>query len=328
MPANLPPQYFEAERRYRLAKTDQEKIACLREMLSIMPKHKGTEKLQAELKTKISKLKKLVVQKKRTRAKRAKLYHIEREGAAQVVLLGLPNVGKSQLLASLTRATPEVAPYPFTTTKPAVGMMPYEDITIQMVDTPPLTDGKAEWWLIDIIRNADLLLLTLDLGEDPLAQLDKLMKNLGDSKVRLVSETTEEAPEGVASKKAILVGSKKDLDGATGRFQLLRDRYTEKLPLVSLSAAKDDGLEDLKREIYEVLNILRVYTKVPGKPPDLTEPVVLERGSTVTDAARAIHKDFAYNLTYARLWGSDKYKGQRVERNHVLRDGDVVEFHV
>jgi len=330
MPANLPPQYFEAEKRYRLAKADEEKIVCLRQMLAIMPKHKGTEKLQADIKTRISKLKKLMVEKKRAKAKRAQLYHVDREGVAQGVLLGPPNVGKSQLLASLTNATPEIAPYPFTTTKPGVGMMPYEDILIQLVDTPPIVDKDLEWWLLDIFRNTDLLLLVVDLGqEDVLSRLESAIHSLEAAKVKLVSEGVTVAPEvGEVSKRAMIVGNKNDLEGAEEGFKCLRELYAGKFPLESVSATERDGLEHLKVEIYKALDILRVYTKEPGKPPDLTEPVVLKRGSTLIDAARAIHKDFAIKLSYARLWGSNRYDGQRVERNHVLEDGDVVEFHI
>lgn len=330
MPANLPPQYFEVEKRYRLSKTDDEKIACLREMLAIMPKHKGTEKLQAELKTKISKLKKLVVLKKRARAKRAQLYRIDREGVAQVTLLGPPNVGKSQLLASLTHATPEVAPYPFTTTKPAVGMMPYRDIAIQLVDTPPIADKRIEWWLLDIVRNTDLLLLVADLSADDASeQLDSIVESLQSSKVRLGSdEHTAALHVGDVCKTALIVANKDDIDRTQARFQALREAYSTRFPVVSVSARARDRLNNLKEEIYKALDILRVYTKEPGKPPDMTEPVVLKRGSTVIEAARAIHKDFAHNLRYARLWDSNRYNGQRVERSHVVQDGDVVEFHI
>ncbi len=295
-----------------------------------MPKHKGTEKLQAELKTKISKLKKLVVQKKKSRAKRAQLYHIDREGVAQAVLIGPPNVGKSQLLASLTNATPEVAPYPFTTTKPAVGMMPYEDIMIQLVDTPPVADKGIEWWFLDIVRSTDLLILVADLGEDDvLAQLDAIVQSLESSKVRLISLEHAVIPQvGEVCKRTVVVGNKFDLEAARERFESLREAYSARFPVVSFSATGEDNLKGLKEQIYEALDILRVYTKTPGKPPDLSDPVVLKRGSTLTEAARAIHKDFANRLRYARLWGSDRYDGQRVERNHVLEDGDVVEFHL
>ncbi len=330
MPANLPPQYFEAEKRYRFAKTDEEKIRHIREMLSIMPKHKGTEKLQAELKTKISKLKKLIGQKKKARVKRAQLYHVDREGVAQVVLLGPPNAGKSQLLAGLTNATPEVAPYPFTTKKPAVGMMPYEDIMIQLVDTPPIADKGIEWWFLDIIRNADLLLLVADLSqEDVSEQLDAIIQNLEGSKVRLASDERLSALEaGEVCKKTVVVANKSDLEATGESLESLREAYSARFPVVSVSATAQDKLNGLKQEIYNALGILRVYTKTPGKPPDMAEPVVLKRGSTLIEAARAIHKDFANKLRYARLWGSDRYDGQRVERNHVLEDGDVVEFHI
>lgn len=325
MPANLPPQYYETERRYRLARTVEERIQILQEMLAIMPKHKGTEKLQAELKTKISKLRK-EEQKKRAQRRKAYGYHIETEGAAQVVLIGPPNSGKSQLLATLTNANPEVASYPFTTRKPSVGMMEFEDIKIQLIDTPPLSTEPLKWWMVEIIRNTDLLVGVLDLGKDDLSeQMQSILEKLEQSKVNVLEETGE---EGYLYKKLLIVANKNDIPEANERFNRLKKCYPEKFELLYVSAINLRGLEELKLLIFSALDIVRVYTKTPGKPPDMHDPLILKRGSTVMDAARSIHKDFSKQLKYARCWGGNHFQGQRVERHYSLQDKDIIEFHM
>jgi len=329
MPANLPPQYYEAERRYRLVKTNQERLAILKEMWAIMPKHKGTDKLQADLKAKISRLKR-EMQKKTRVGKSTYSHHIAREGAAQVVLLGPSNVGKSQILASLTDASPQVAPYPFTTRDTVVGMMKFENINIQLVDTPPITREYMEPWLSEIIREADLVLLTADLGRDSLLEdIEALVRKLEESKIKLVAREPEvKVTQEMRYKRAIIGANKRDLPNANKRLKTLKDVYSDKFPIYSLSAASRAGLDHLKEKIYKALNIIRVYTKSPGKGADRSEPIILKRGSRVMDAARAIHKDFANKLRYARMWGSGKFEGQKVQRNHPLEDGDILEFHI
>ncbi len=329
MPANLPPQYYEAEKRYRDARTNEERLAILKEMWAIMPKHKGTDKLQGDLKAKISELKK-EMQKPRTAGRRTHSHRVPRQGAAQVVLIGPPNVGKSQILSRLTKATPQVAPYPFTTQEPQVGMIEFEDIKIQLIDTPPIKDDFIQPWLPPIIRSADLVLLVVDLGSDEvLEEMDGVIRRLEESRIKLVSGE----PEGVglfgdAYKKTIILGNKSDLEGAGPNLEALKDLYADKFPIISISSKHSGNGIRLKKDIYQTLNIIRVYTKEPGKPADLKDPVVLKKGSIVLDAAKAIHKDFAHNLRYVRMWGSSKFDGQQVDRDHPLKDGDIVEFHL
>jgi len=329
MPANLPPQYFDAEKKYREARTTQEKIQALREMLAIIPKHKGTEKLQAELKSKIARLKE--EQKKRpTTARSEQKLFPRREGAARVSLVGPPNSGKSLLLSRLTRARPQVAPYPYSTFKPEVGMMEYEDIQIQLVDMPPITKERAEYWQLEIMRQSDLILLVLDLSSnDPFEDFTGIKSKLEESNISLIGKgERDDSILGPTNKRTLILANKADLQGTQETFLILKELLGNEFPLHTVSAEKCTGLEELKDLIFEELEIIRVYTKEPGKPPDMKDPLILKKGSTVLDAARGIHKDFEERLKYARLWGSAKFDGQRVERTYVLQDKDIVEFHI
>ncbi len=328
MPANLPPQYHEAEKIYRSAKTSEEKVEALEAMLAVMPKHKGTDHLRADLRRRMAKHQE-EAQRRPSLPKKGSAYNVRKEGAGQVVLVGLPNAGKSQLLATLTEAVTEVANYPFTTKVPMPGMMRFENIQIQLVDMPPLIDREAKPWLSHLLRNADILLVMVDLGEDPLMQMDVIMAELEGVKVKLIGmEVKDELLIGVAQKKALIVGSKNDLNNAGENYKILRLRYGGQLPVVSISAQRGTGLEEMKRIIYEMLDIIRVYTKSPGAKADLNEPVILKKGSTVEEAAGSVHKDFLRNLKYAQVWGSGKFDGQKVSRGHVLEEGDIVELHI
>jgi hypothetical protein len=326
MPANLPPQYYEAEKRYRVAKTAEEKIETLEEMLAIMPKHKGTDKLRAELRTKIAKFEEESRHKLAT-SRRGSSYHIKKEGAGQVVLVGLPNVGKSQLVSAITDATTLVADWPFTTQAPIPGMMRFENIQVQLVDMPPITDQNAQPWLSNLLRSADALLIVVDLADEPIGQVEIIIAELEKLKIKPIRIRGESTP-GMVQKKALILGNKNDLEGSGQNFTTLSSQFGREFPLISISARERSGLEELKRRIYEMLDIIRVYTKAPSSKSDLAEPIVLGKGSTIEDAASTIHKEFKHRLKYAQVWGSGKYSGQRVKRDHLLEDGDIIEFHV
>lgn len=326
MPANLPPQYFEAEKRFRLAKSPEEKIANLEEMLAIMPKHKGTDHLRAELRTRIAKLNQIAA--KKSGAHRASMA-IEKEGAAQLVVIGLPNVGKSQLVASITKASPTIAEYPFTTHSVTPGMMEFENIKIQLIDTPPLTPQSIEWWLRHMLIRADALLVVVDLNDAPLAQMKDITAQLNEMRIGLGKrETEDEADIILYQKKGLIIGNKLNLEHAGQNYIALQNKYQGQLPVIAISAKEGTNLAELKHAIYQMLNIIRVYTKVPGQKPDFTDPIVLEQGSTLEDAATAVHKDFARKLKYARIWGSGKHDGIMAKRDHILHDGDVIELHL
>jgi len=325
MPANLPPQYHEAEENYRLAKTIPEKVAALEEMLAIMPKHKGTDHLRAKLRARIAQL--TEASGKRLATKRTSTV-IPREGAAQVAVIGLPNSGKSQLVSTITNASPAVAEYPFTTHSATPGMMEFENIKIQLIDTPPLAPQSIDFWLPPLLRRADGLLIMVDLGA-PEEQMEAIVKQLESMRIIIDEGGAKDDSEFIIwHKKVLIVGNKLDLDNAKENYTALKKKYGERFPLIAISAREGMGLEELRLKLYQFLDIIRVYTKAPGKKPVFTDPIVLRRGSTLEDAAAEVHKDFRERLKYARLWGSGKHDGIMVKRDHVMQDGDIIELHL
>ena len=326
MPANLPPQYFEAERRYRAAKSTAQKITHLEELLSTIPKHKGTDKIRADFRRRLSKLK-AAAQVRKGVGRRESAFRIDREGAGQLVVVGPTNVGKSALVAALTNATPEVAGSPYTTWQPTPGMMPIENVQIQLIDTPPLSRDFVEPEFLDLIRRSDLILLVLDLQTDPIQQLEDTIALLQEHRIvprRLRDRYTEQ--RGLTFIPLLVLVNKNDDENSDEDFEIFRELLEDDWPLLPVSATTGRNLERLKRVVFDRLEIIRVYAKPPGKNPDLSAPFIVKKGSTVEDFAGKIHQDFLENLKTARVWGSAAYDGQMVGRDHVLADGDVVEL--
>jgi len=329
MPANLPPQYFAAEERWRRAATIEEQIAALREMLSIMPKHKGTDKLQADLKRRIAKLQQEAKTQRKKGGRKSELGYVPKEGAGQVAVIGPPNSGKSSLIHAITHAHPEVAAYPYTTQKPLAAMMPYEDIQIQLVDTPPVSEEFTPPWLTNLIRLADLALLVVDLGDRPVDQAQTVLDFMARTSTHLSGRGGHhDGQEPIVLVKTIIAGSKKERPGGDEALAELGRVFGEQFQIQAFSVQSGDGLGELRGSLFQALQILRVYTKEPGKKPDTEQPYVLKQGSTVLDLAETIHRDFASQLRYARIWGSVKYDGQNIQKDHVLQDGDIIELHL
>ena len=327
MPANLPPDYYAAERRFREASSIAEKIEILREMLAIMPKHKGTEHLQGDLRRKIAKLQSQA-QKKQVKSRFTGLDYVPREGAGQVALVGCPNSGKSSIVAGLTQARVEVTDYPFSTFKPVPGMMDFEDVQVQLVDLPPISRSYTVPWIFNLLRLVDLVLLVVDLSVDrPEEQVFEIYEVLEAYNILLRREGDKRPQGAVAVKPTLLVGTKMDAGGVEERRASLLATYGEDFPHVFVSVEQKMGLDVLRKAVFQGLHVIRIYTKIPGKKADAERPYVLSVGSTVADAASTIHKDLADTMTFARIWGSKKYDGQRVERDHVVQDGDIIEIH-
>ncbi len=325
MPANLTPEYLEAEKQFKSAKTAEEKIAALEHMLATIPRHKGTEKLQADLKRRLSKLR--AAGEKRPASRADVIHRVEREGAGQVALVGPPNSGKSSLIRRLTHATPEVADYPFTTRLPVPGMMAFEDVQIQLIDLPPVHPDFSEPWISQIVRNADAALLVVDLSDpDLLEDLECTLNQVQEGKVLLGSGRPPETP-GWLVKPALLLANKLDAPGAQDELEVLTELYGPRFTILPVSAETGDGLQELRRGLFDLLDLIRVYSKIPGKKADLTAPYVLKRGCRMIEFAAHVHKDFVSHLRFARVWGHGKFEGQMVNRDYVLADKDVVELH-
>lgn len=329
MAANLTPQYLKAEEEYRRAATLEDELKWLEVMLREIPKHKSSEKLQSELKQKISRAKRDLEVERKT-GKRGHGVRIPRQGAGTAVVLGGPNAGKSCLVARLTRATPEVAPYPFTTRAPQPGMMPWEDVAVQLIDTPPVTADYLEPYMQGLVRAADTALLLVDMGRDEgLDEYQELLERLAQTKTRLArASSLDENDLGVSYTQTLLVPNKMDQPGAEERLALLDELYPHDFPEYPVSAEHGSGLESLREAIYRSLDVVRVYTKLPThKEADRDRPFTVRRGGTVLDVAQQVHKDFVENLRFARVWGSQVHDGTVVKGDHVLCDGDVVELH-
>jgi len=324
MPANLTPQYLNAEKAFRAAKTVAEKIAALEEMYATIPKHKGTEKMQGDIKRRLAKF--------RQAAQQAKAkggidpFHVTKHGAGQFVLFGTPNSGKSAIVGAATKAHVNVAPYPFATHGPVPGMMAFEDVQIQLVDLPPVTREVVVPGMMGTVRGADGILVCVDLSAPDL--LDQVDVCLGVLEGRGMVPEGREVPEGGVEKRMLLVGTKADAAGAADNFAALEELHAGLAPMFATSAETGQGMDELARRCFEMLGVVRVYSKEPGKPLDMGQPFILPRGSTVLDMAAEVHREIAQNLKRARIWGGGKYDGQPVQRDHVLADRDVIELHV
>ncbi len=323
MPANLTPQYRSAEARFKTAKSSDERRAALEEMLATIPKHKGTEKMQADLKRRLARVR----QEEESRsAKHGHHVHVDPEGAAQVVLLGPPNAGKSSLLKVLTRAEPAIAEYPFTTTRPQPGMMPYEDVQVQIVDLPPIAQEHMDPWLPDLVRGADAAVLLVDPTSTEVPEdVEVVRERLAAAHIPLVGELPEDADHRDTPLPALMVFTKTDR-ARPEDLDVLDSFYAGVFPIARTSTVTRTGLESFKVALWRRLQLVRVYAKPPGKPADRLDPFVLSLGSSVVDLAEHVHREIAETLQFARVWGG-KLDGQRVARDFELRDRDVVELH-
>jgi len=329
MPANLTPIYFKAEERFKAAQTVEEKIEALEEMLAVVPKHKGTDKLCGDLKKKLSKLRNQEGKKKGGASQKTSPYKVRRAGAGMVVLIGPPNSGKSSIMQALTKASVQVAPFPYATRLPVPGMMSFENAVVQLVDTPPVSAEHHDADLPGLLRKCDIVLLVLD-AADPeiLDSWDMINQVLEQTKVKLAPEAgATPEPGELFEVKTFIVLNKIDLPEAKETEAVI----AELLPgfkLLPLSTRTQEGLPKFQHAVFHGLDVVRAYTKTPGKKADLDDPVYLKRGKTIMDFAQEIHKDFAAGLKFARIWGEGKYDGQTVTREHVVNDGDIIELHM
>ncbi len=330
MPTNLPPEYFEVERRYKAATDPAERIELLEELMGTIPKHKGTDHLRADLRRRLSKMK-AESQTRKSASRQSTIYNIGKEGAGQIVVVGAPNVGKSALVSALTNAEPEVSPAPFSTWGPTPGMMPIENIQVQLIDLPPLNPEHIEADLFNLARKADLVLLMVDLQANPEEQLAEALAILERQRIipdhqagRYVDE-----PQRYFPKPFLVLANKCDSEADDELFELFREMATTDCTMLSISVMTVRNIDAMKQLIYEKLGIMRIYSQPPGHQVNYNSPFVMPQGSTVEEFARKVHLDFFKNMKSARIWGvSAAFDGQMVSREHVLQDGDVVELNM
>jgi ribosome-interacting GTPase 1 len=328
MPTNLPPDYYSVEKLYKAATDPAEKIELLEEMMTKIPKHKGTDHLRADLRRKLSKLK-TAGQSKKGATRQSSAYNIGKEGAGQIVIVGAPNVGKSSLVAALTNADPEVSPAPYTTWGPTPGMMAIENTQVQLIDTPPLNPEHIEADMFNLVRKCDLVLVMVDLQADPVQQFEDTMEIL--TQQRVVPESlaerfsTEERRYFI--KPCLVLANKCDDEADDEVYEIFRELLEQDCSMLPVSVTTGRNIGIMKQTIFEKLEVLRVYSQAPGENAKLDLPFVLPIGSTVEDFAGKVHQDFAENLKSARIWGtSASFPGQTVSREHVLQDGDIIEL--
>ena len=339
MPANLTPEYKTAEAAYKAASEPRERLAALKEMLRHIPKHKGTEHLQADIKTRIKELTEEAAESRRVGSRGGPPTVIRPEGAAQVALVGPPNTGKSALHSRLTGSHAEVGPYPFATRYPLPGMLPMEDITIQLIDLPSVSPDHPVPWLGNALQTADAAALVVDLSRPGCVErtLDA-HRLLEERRVFLTGRwPADPGPQYPHSAlldpfatvlPTVLLAHKADLiEDSLAEAQVLAELLGVDYPVLATSVETGEGLDGIGPWLFERLGIVRVYTKVPGGSVDRGRPFTVRSGQTVGDVAALVHRDIAASLKYARIWGDATFNGQQVGRDHVLRDGDVVELH-
>ena len=328
MPANLTPQYQKAEEEYRRAQSAQEQVECLELMLKLIPKHKGTEKLQADLKTRLKDARS-EFQTEATAPKKGHSHKIPRQGAGQLILFGPPNSGKSRILKELTHAHPEVAAYPFTTREPMPGMMPWEDVTVQLIDTPPVTDSHMEPYVTGMVRSADAVLLCFDGSSDDAPHETIAAVTQLESRKTLLADRTGFGDDdfSIVRINTLLVATRGGDPDCQTRLDLFRELSGRTVPTIAVELDSSESRESLRHRIYGLLGLIRVYTKRPGKPADHKDPFTIRRGGTVEDLAHKVHRDLADQLKFAKVWGSSAHDGQSVGREHILFDKDLVELH-
>ena len=330
MPTNLPQQYHKVEERYKSARDPAEKIAHLREMMSIMPRHKGTDKLWGEHRKKLSQLQEQIEQASKSKGGGHNPWFVPKGESPQVLLLGAPNSGRSSILAALTQAKVEVAEYPFSTQLPQPGMMPYRDVQVELVDSPPVAGMPLDSWVMDQARTADALVLVGDLSSDECCDsVQSILDGLEERGLITVPFPDEEDSERTHNQRSTLLAfSKRDHPDAAVNLEFAEEIFGDRLPKVAFCIQTDEGREAFREAVWSLLRRIRVYTKPPGKKAAETSPYTMPIGATVLDLAGRVHKDFQEQFGSARIWGSGKFDGQTVDRAHILEDEDIVEIHL
>ncbi len=333
MPTNVTPEYKRSEADYRAARDPHDRLAALREMLRTIPKHKGTEHRQADIKKRIKELTEELAGPKKGGARGGPPTTIRPEGAAQISLLGPPNSGKSTLHHALTGSGTAIGPYDFTTQYPQPGMLVVEDVGIQLIDLPPISSAHPIPWIANAIQPADGALLVVDLSHPGcVADVEDLVQTLAERSVRLIGDWPRSArlaedPDNPFLKllPTVIVATKADdIHDVDEELGILEDLLGLELPTLRVSVMNNE-IEHVGPWLFDALGVVRVYTESAVRKDD--RPYTIRRGQTVIDVAGQIHKDFAANFKSARLIRPGQ-PDRQVGREYELSDGDRIEIHV
>jgi ribosome-interacting GTPase 1 len=333
VPTNVTPEYKRAEAEYKVAREPHDRLAALREMLRTIPKHKGTEHLQADIKKRIKELNEELAGPKKGGTRGGPPTAVHPEGAAQISLLGPPNSGKSTLHDALTGSGAAIGPYEFTTQYPQPGMFVVDDVGIQLIDLPPISSAHLVPWIGNALQPADGALLVVDLSHPGcVADVEDLVQTLTGRRVRLIGDwprgaSVVEDPDDPFVKllPTVLVAAKADqIENADEELAILEELLGLDLPTLRISL-RGSEIEQLGRWLFDALGVVRVYTESAATKDD--RPYTLRRGQTVIDVAAQVHKDFALNFKYARLIRPGE-PDRQVGRDYELSDGDRIEIHV
>ncbi len=384
MVTNLPAEAKAKFIKYMDAKTPEEKLKALEEFLSYVPKHKGTENLVRWARKRMAELREEINERKRKSMLGGTYsFFVEKEGAAQIILVGYTKSGKSSILKSLTNANVEISEIPYTTKYPAVGMLPYEDIQFQLVEAPSIIPHGGGWnnKVIGLVKNSDGIIIVLDASKNLIEEFNSISMFLKDHGVYIekprgyvviergysggirivnygvlrctendvvkllnsyriynaivkiygevdIDDVEKSLFESIIHKPTLILVNKIDLMKSREELKELMNYIPKEIPVIGISTITKEGLNLIGSELFKILNIVRIYTKPPmGKPAE--KPLVLKRGATVLDVAKAIHKDLFEKFSYARIWGSSvKFPGQRVGGDHIVEDRDIVEINI
>jgi ribosome-interacting GTPase 1 len=335
VPTNLTPEYRKLEATFRKASDAVEKLSLLKQMLSVMPKHKGTDHLQAEIKSRIKQLSQEVSAPRKNK-RSGPTYAVRPEGSAQIALVGAPNAGKSALHAKLCGSQATVGSYPFTTAEPLPGMLVFEDVHMQLVDLPPVSRDHLAPWIVNALQPADACFLVVDLAASNCVEACvEVIELLRDRRIRLTpdwrpfqdDEDDEIDPFGLRLPTLLIMNKCDLLDDVDSEVAVFFDLLGEEFPWIAVSVETEKGLDGIGGWIFSALEVVRVYTKTPGKPADADRPFTVRKGETVRDVARQVHKELGERVRFARVWGSNTFDGQQVGPDHRVTDRDVLEIH-
>ncbi|MCH7871470.1 MAG: TGS domain-containing protein [Planctomycetes bacterium] len=331
MALNLTPQYHSADAKYRAARTPEDKLAALEEMWRELPKHKASEKMQAELKKKLSAIRADIQKGSKKTAGKLDPFAIPKAGAGQIVCLGPPNGGKSSIVGALTKAQVKIAEFPFSTPLPLPGMVTFEDVKFELIDTPPITVDHVPPGFAGLWHSADVLLVVVDLSSDEvLEDVEMCLNHLSERHIELTDNPAcplEQTPDAVQKKTGILLATRLDAPAAADNLDLLREFFASRVRIEPLSTHDPADVARLPRLLFDLLGVIRIYAKPPGKKVEQVDPFVLPAGATVNDMARKVHRGMAEQVKSARIWGETVFDGQNVQLDHVLHDKDTVELH-